>query len=91
MHIEETIVEKYKKGSTPSKKVTQMEVNELITLLKTVSQKTKKDYQNGVFKTFNTYTTSVGFTLKNIEDSLNFNPYHEGIHLGIILAIKKLI
>ncbi|MGB5463369.1 MAG: DinB family protein, partial [Aureibaculum sp.] len=30
-------------------------------------------------------------TLNNIQDAIEFNNFHEGIHLGYILALKKLV
>ncbi len=29
--------------------------------------------------------------LKSIEDAIQFNNFHEGIHLGYILALKKAL
>lgn len=88
--IHEKYVKLYGKGSLPKKDVSTEDIEEVKTLLNAI-KKTEKDYNNGVFKTYNTYPTSTGIVLKNIEDALQFNTFHEGIHLGIILSIKKLV
>jgi hypothetical protein len=89
MLINNDIVDKYKKGSKASGDVTQDEVDTIKSLLIPLIEKTHYDYNNGVFKTFKSYTTSTNSTLKTIEEALEFNNFHEGIHLGYILALKK--
>ena len=49
----------------------------------------KKFYEKGVFNSFQPYTTSTNSTLKSFEEAMEFNNFHEGIHLGYILALKK--
>lgn len=91
INIDEKFVELYGKGSTPKQSITQNEVNEIKEKLLPLIKQTEIDYKNGVFKEYTSYPTSVGITLNNIDDALQFNSFHEGIHLGIILSIKKLI
>ena len=88
--IDTKLVEKYRKGSTSST-VNQSEINNLLNLLDSTLLALEKDYANGVFKTYNTYETSFGFTLKSIEDAIQMNAVHEGLHLGNIMALKKLV
>jgi len=35
--------------------------------------------------------TMIGYEVKNFDDALLFNNFHEGTHLGVILSIKKFI
>jgi hypothetical protein len=91
MQIDKRFVSLYGKGSTPKNRCTQKDIDEIKEQLIPVIKQTEKDYKNGVFKTFTSYPTSVGITLNNIEEALQFNSFHEGIHLGIILSIKKLV
>ena len=91
MNMDENYVALYGKGSIPKQSYTQNEINAIKTDLIPLIKQTEKDYKNGIFKTFNTYPTSVGITLKNIDDALQFNSFHEGIHVGIILSIKKMV
>ena len=91
MQVNEEFIEKYRKGSKPNSSVTEVEVNDVRRLLISTIDKTKKDYQDGIFKDFKPYTTSTNSTLTNVKQAIDFNNFHEGIHLGYILAIKKSI
>jgi DinB superfamily len=89
MLISDAMVAKYKKGAKTENDVTQDEVNELKTLLFSTVEKTKEDYNNGLFKGYSSYTTSTNSTMATVEEAIAFNNFHEGIHLGYILALKK--
>lgn len=52
-------------------------------------EKTESDYNVGLFKNFSSYTTSTGVYLENIESTLNYIAYHEGIHTGVVQSIRK--
>ncbi len=91
MLITDEMVEKYRKGSKTQGDVTQKEVDEIKGLLFSTLEKTKEDYNNGLFKNYNDYTVTTKSTLTNVEQAIEFNNFHEGIHLGYILAMKKLI
>lgn len=51
----------------------------------------KEDYENHLFDNFSPYQTSYGPTLQNIEEAIVFNNTHEALHLGYIMAMKKLV
>jgi hypothetical protein len=91
MKISNEMVEKYKKGSKPEQDATQEEVDDIQSLLLTTIDQTAIDIENEVFKTFKEYPTSTGFTLKNAQDAMSFNNFHEGIHLGVIFSIRKFV
>ncbi|TYA73913.1 DinB family protein [Seonamhaeicola marinus] len=90
--VSEEIIEKYKKGTAPAGDVSQNEVDDIKNLLEPTIEKTVKDYAKGAFVNFKEYTVSTtGNTLKNIEDALEFILFHEGMHMGIIMSLKKLV
>ncbi|PKV49052.1 DinB family protein [Aquimarina sp. MAR_2010_214] len=91
MMIDDEMVDLYRKGTKTERPVTAEEVSEIKKLLFTTLDKTEKDLSDDIFKNYNDYETSTGFVLKSIEDAMNFNNYHEGIHLGYILALRKAI
>ncbi|MDR7372652.1 DinB family protein [Flavobacterium aquidurense] len=87
----EEFINKFRKGTKPEGDVSQAEVDEIRVLLSTTLDQTINDYSNGIFQNYNEYTTSMGYTLKNIEGALDYNNYHEGIHTGIIMSIGKFV
>jgi hypothetical protein len=89
MHISDSLFEKYQNGSRPNGKTSQIEVDEIKKLLSEMVEKTKVDFESGVFKEFHPYQTKTGFYLGTLKEAMEFNNYHEGIHLGIMMTIKK--
>ncbi|AWM13523.1 DinB family protein [Flavobacterium sp. NRK F10] len=92
MKISDELIAKYQKGTKPEKPASQEEVDEIRSLLFSTIEKTKEDYENGVFKNFMQYTTQTGnFDIHNVEDALEFNNYHEALHVGVMLQLKKFV
>lgn len=91
MNISDSLFEKYQNGSRPDGKTTQAEVDEIKKLLSEMVEKTKADFKAGIFKEFHPYQTKTGFHLGTLKEAIEFNNYHEGIHLGIMMSIKKHI
>jgi hypothetical protein len=89
MLIDDELINKYRKGSKVEKEVFEAEVDQIKELLFSTLERTKQDYKNGLFKNYNEYTVTTKSTLTNIEEAIEFNNFHEGIHLGYILAMKK--
>ena len=90
VRIEADMIARFRKGTRPENDVTAGEIEKIQRWLQLVDQ-TRDDYLSGRFKTYTVYTTSTGFNIENIDDALRFNAFHEGIHLGVILSLKKLV
>ena len=60
-------------------------------LLISLIEKTKTDFYNGKFVKFNEKMTGTGFHLDSLKDALEFNNYHEGLHLGFMINIQKFV
>ncbi|AZQ64294.1 DinB family protein [Flammeovirga pectinis] len=90
-YVPDALIQKYTKGTKPDGKATQEEVDELKRLVISLGIKMEEDYKAGKFKQLKEFTTSTGFTLTTVEDAITFNTYHEGIHLGIMLGLKKFV
>lgn len=89
--LSDELVNMYMRGTKPERDVTQAEVDEMKSLLFSTIQKTEEDYRNGIFTTYNPRKSELGFGLDTTEDAIAFNNYHEGIHLGMVLRLKKLV
>jgi hypothetical protein len=87
--IDSDLVNAYKKGTRTVHKATAEDLTLIKSLLLSTIEQTKVDYENGVFKNYSPYTTSLDVTLTTIEEAMSFNTFHEGIHLGYILAMKN--
>ena len=92
MMVSDTLTAKYMKETKPEGFVSQEEVNEIKGLLSSTIEKTKEDFTNKVFTNFKEYTVSTtGNTLTNIDDAFQFILFHEGIHLGYVMALNRVI
>lgn len=91
MQVSDELVAKYSRGTKPEGDISQAEVQEIKTLLFETINQTEADYNANLFTTYNELTTSLGFTFKNIDEALPFNNYHEALHLGIMMSIRKFI
>ena len=89
--INEDLIAKFRKGSAPSYEISEEEFKGIKKLFLALPDKLVEDFEKGVFKNYSTYSTSVDITLNDIKDAISFNNYHEGIHLGVILQLKKII
>lgn len=87
--ISQDMLTKFAKGTAPERDLTQSEVDEIKGLLFSTIEKTKEDYENEVFQNYHEYTVTTKNTLTNVIEAIEFNNFHEGIHLGYILALKK--
>lgn len=91
MLISDELVDKYKKGSKPEHAATQEEVDQIKALIFDLVDQTQADYGSGVFTQFTEYPTSSGFVLKNVKHAMAYNNFHEGLHLGIMMSMKKVL
>lgn len=91
MSLDDSFIDLFKKGTVADYEVTEEEVVLLKEELISLSNKLEEDYSAGLFKEYNSYTTSYNVTLDTIEDAIQFNNIHEGLHLGYIMALKRAL
>lgn len=91
MKVSEEMVRLFRKGTSPNRLVSKAKFETYKKLLIELPQQLEKDYERDVFKEYQEYTTSLNVKIMNIDYAIEFNNYHEGIHLGVILALRKLI
>jgi hypothetical protein len=91
MHITDELYERYKPGSKPNGDADQAECDEIKRLMHELILQTENDIEKGIFVEYNERTAATGFHLGDINDAIQFNNFHEGIHLGLMLAIRKFV
>ena len=89
--LSDDLIERYRKGTKPEADLSQAEVDAVRNLLFSTIEKTKEDYHNKIFQKYNEYTVTTKSTLTNVDEAIDFNNFHEGIHLGVILALRKFV
>ncbi len=89
--VSEEEIKAFRKGSKAESNATIEDVELLKKQLFSTVEQTQKDYNKGNFKEYSAYTVSTKTVLSTIDEALEFNNFHEGIHLGYILALKKNI
>ncbi|MEP7258935.1 MAG: DinB family protein [Flavitalea sp.] len=83
--------EKFKPGSRPDRFFESDEVDEVRELLISQLDSLQADYHRHVFDKYVPWTTRYGFELLTIDEALDYLFFHEGLHLGVIHSIKKLV
>lgn len=91
LNVPDEMVAMFRKGSSPKLWKTQPDIEAIKALLLELPERFKEDYEAGQFETFKSYKTVTGNVLETIEDGIAFNDFHEGLHLGTILALRKLV
>lgn len=89
--ISAELIENFQKGSAPNYTVSEAEFAEIKKQFLQFPVQLNEDYEKGIFKNYNEYTTSVKVIIASIEDAIDFNLYHEGIHLGVVLQLVKFV
>lgn len=89
--ISDELIDANKKGTQPTSQFTEEEFNEVLELFSGLPDTLEEDYNAGIFTNYNEYPTSTGFVLDSIETAIAFNNFHEALHLGVIMSLKKLV
>jgi hypothetical protein len=84
------LVERYRKGSDGS----QVRIEDLPLIEERLLEspfQLQRDYESGLFSSFERYRTSLDVELGTIEDAIAFNGIHEGMHIGFMKALARIV
>ncbi len=91
-HLSMDFINAYKKGTKPEGELSSTAIEEMKGLLYSSLEQLEKDYKAGIFKDYKEYTLSTtGGVLSKVEHAIEFNNFHEGLHLGCCIALAKFI
>lgn len=89
--ISKEIVKGYRNGTRPERDYTSEEIEAVKAILVSSAVQCQKDYEEGYFGAYNGFKTKTGFELNTVEDAIQFNLYHEGVHMGYIMALRRFL
>jgi hypothetical protein len=89
--VPEPIIAKYSSGTRPEGPVPEEGIIEIKMLLRSTAQKMREDYDNGLFSNFKPFVTRSGLPMNTIEEALGFNNFHEGMHIGMMMSLRKFL
>jgi len=89
--VEESFFETYKPGTTPNGFVDEAGVEEIKTLILSTIYQLEEDYNEGIFTDYPTFTTRYGVEISSIKEAIKFLTFHDGLHMGYIMALKRAI
>lgn len=89
--IEEKYYDSFKPGTKPDGIIDKEELENIRQLFLSAIDRFEKDYSENVFINYTPWTNRYGVQLINIEQALTFVNFHEGLHIGYVMALKKLV
>ena len=89
--VPQSWVDGYRKGTKPEGDVTQEFVDAIDDALMSTMEQLKKDIEAGVFENYQPYTTSTKMELNSFATAFPFVLFHDGLHIGSVLALAKLV
>jgi hypothetical protein len=82
---------KFLPGTRPEQFIESDVKEDIVALMSTTLDLLERDCQKNVFENFTPWTTRSGFPINSINDALIYLHFHEGMHTGVIMSMKKLV
>lgn len=79
------------KDTSPDDWSEPVDVPEILRLLSETADHFVRDVEADRFQTYSAFTTSTRVEIKDAADAAAFNHFHEGVHVGIILSIRRQV
>ncbi len=89
LHISDELRDQARKGTAPADWSTPPDIALVKALYLKLADQLAEDYQANQFVDFKEYKTSAGVVLRHIDDAIAFNNFHEGLHLGVMMSLRK--
>ena len=89
--VDKRIVKEFMKGSKPERAYTEEDRMELLQILETSLQETQALFDADKLNTYQSFKTLTGYEITDFTSACAFNLFHEGMHLGTLLSIKKFV
>ena len=91
--VESDLISKYKSGTKPEGIVNVEEYDHLKSYLFSNIDRLEEDLQKGLFKKYNGFglKSYADIRIENIDDAIRFIAFHDGLHVGYMMALKRVL
>ena len=89
--VEDLYFHPFKTESKPEKNYDETEIKAIRELLLSSWDRFEADYASGLFGNYTPWTNRYGVALNTIDEVLEFLSFHEGLHYGYVMALKRAI
>lgn len=89
--ISDDFWERFRSGSKPEGTIDAAEIESIKSLFLSTIDQLEIDLATPLFDNYTAWTPRYGVDIASIKDALSFVPFHEGLHLGTITTLKKLV
>ena len=89
--VQEQYITPFIPGTKPEGFIDAAEIETIKSLFISTIEELESDYKKNFFTTYEEITIRYGVTLNNVDDAINFLPYHEGYHTGVITELMKFL
>lgn len=91
VRIPQEIYNEFKTGTKPERPYSTEEIDNIKSLFFSTLDIFREDLENKYFEGYVPFSTRYGVELTNIEMVTEFLPYHEGLHIGFVNALKRIV
>ncbi|MEB0262371.1 MULTISPECIES: DinB family protein [unclassified Mucilaginibacter] len=91
LEVDERFYQLYKADSKPEGPITQEQLDDIKERLITSLDAFEKDYAAAIFTNYPTWTTRYGAVVSSIDEAIAFLPFHDGLHIGYMMSLRKLV
>ncbi|WCT10039.1 DinB family protein [Mucilaginibacter jinjuensis] len=89
--IDEVFFNTYKSDTKPEGNVEEGGFEQIKRLLVSTIDQLELDYNSNAFAGYKPWTVRYNFEINNIDEAIAFLPFHEGLHTGYIMALKRAL
>ncbi|WP_018344965.1 DinB family protein [Cytophaga aurantiaca] len=89
--VDEGYIKLFKSDTKPQGIISSDAIDTIKKLLLPTIDRLESDYKQHMLTSFKPFKTRYGVSLQTIDDAINYLVFHEGIHVGYIMALKKIV
>jgi hypothetical protein len=91
-NVDKSLVDMFRKGSKPDTFVSAEMFETLKSLSVSLIDTFEADIAKGIFPTnYNPLMTALGVEIDSFEKAISFNAFHEGLHYGYSMSLKRAV